>query len=110
MRLWLIDRRHESESHKRRAAMIARPCTASAKNSPFPASHRSFTLPTEPYSPLLTNTTNRMTIQIIGAGHHRTGTMSLRNALEQLGFPCHHSIDISRPYTENHPEATGAIG
>lgn len=51
-----------------------------------------------------------MTIQVIGAGHHRTGTMSLRNALEQLGFRTHHSNDFSIPYTENHSQLTGATG
>jgi hypothetical protein len=34
-------------------------------------------------------------MQIIGAGFGRTGTMSLRAALEQLGFgPCYHMIEV----------------
>ena len=34
-------------------------------------------------------------MQIIGAGFGRTGTMSLAEALEQLGFdPCYHMLDV----------------
>jgi hypothetical protein len=36
-----------------------------------------------------------MTLKIIGAGFGRTGTMSLKLALEQLGFgPCYHMIEV----------------
>lgn len=36
-----------------------------------------------------------MTLQIIGAGFGRTGTLSLKNALEELGFsPCHHMESV----------------
>ncbi len=36
-----------------------------------------------------------MPLQIIGAGFGRTGTMSLKLALEQLGFgPCYHMIEV----------------
>lgn len=36
-----------------------------------------------------------MTLQVISAGFGRTGTMSLKLALEQLGFgPCHHMIEV----------------
>ncbi|HYN89897.1 MAG TPA: sulfotransferase [Ardenticatenaceae bacterium] len=36
-----------------------------------------------------------MTIQIIGAGLGRTGTLSLKVALERLGFdPCYHMIEV----------------
>jgi hypothetical protein len=36
-----------------------------------------------------------MTLEIIGAGFGRTGTMSLKEALESLGFaPCHHMISV----------------
>jgi hypothetical protein len=36
-------------------------------------------------------------MQVIGAGFGRTGTMSLKAALEQVGFgPCFHMIDIVR--------------
>jgi hypothetical protein len=34
-------------------------------------------------------------MQIIGAGFGRTGTMSLRAALEQLGYsPCYHMLEV----------------
>ena len=36
-----------------------------------------------------------MALKIIGAGYPRTGTASLKLALEQLGFgPCHHMREI----------------
>lgn len=36
-----------------------------------------------------------MTIQVIGSGLGRTGTMSLKLALEQLGLgPCHHMVEV----------------
>ncbi|GHF17681.1 sulfotransferase family protein [Kordiimonas sediminis] len=36
-----------------------------------------------------------MTLKIIGAGFGRTGTMSMKLALEQLGFgPCHHMEEV----------------
>lgn len=36
-----------------------------------------------------------MALRIVGAGLGRTGTHSLKNALEQLGFgPCHHMIEV----------------
>ena len=36
-------------------------------------------------------------MQVIGAGFGRTGTMSLKGALEELGFgPCFHMIDLIR--------------
>lgn len=36
-----------------------------------------------------------MTLSIIGSGFGRTGTKSLKLALEQLGFgPCHHMIEV----------------
>jgi hypothetical protein len=36
-----------------------------------------------------------MALKIIGSGRGRTGTMSLKLALEQLGFgPCHHMIEV----------------
>ncbi|WP_165954279.1 sulfotransferase family protein [Seongchinamella unica] len=34
-----------------------------------------------------------MALEIIGAGFGRTGTMSLKVALEQLGYPCYHMIE-----------------
>jgi hypothetical protein len=41
-----------------------------------------------------------MSLKVIGAGFGRTGTMSLKFALEQLGFaPCYHMIEVF-----SHPE------
>ena len=41
-----------------------------------------------------------MTIKVIGAGFGRTGTLSLKMALEQLGFnKCYHMIEVA-----NHPD------
>ncbi len=42
-------------------------------------------------------------MEIIGAGFGRTGTMSLKVALEELGFgPCYHMIEVF-----GHPEHLG---
>jgi len=36
-----------------------------------------------------------MPLSVIGAGFGRTGTLSLKRALEQLGFgPCHHMLEV----------------
>jgi hypothetical protein len=36
-----------------------------------------------------------MTLEVIGAGFGRTGTMSLKVALEELGFgPCYHMTEV----------------
>ena len=36
-----------------------------------------------------------MTLKVIGAGFGRTGTLSLKEALEKLGFgPCHHMKEV----------------
>ena len=36
-----------------------------------------------------------MALEVIGCGIGRTGTMSLKTALEQLGFgPCHHMVEV----------------
>ena len=41
-----------------------------------------------------------MPLKVIGAGYPRTGTLSLKLALEHLGFgPCHHMIEVL-----HHPE------
>jgi len=38
-----------------------------------------------------------MALRVIGAGFGRTGTMSLKGALEQLGFgPCHHMLEVGQ--------------
>jgi hypothetical protein len=42
-----------------------------------------------------------MALQVIGSGLGRTGTLSLKLALEQLGFgPCHHMVEVFM-----HPES-----
>ena len=36
-----------------------------------------------------------MALEIVGAGFGRTGTLSMKTALEQLGFgPCHHMVEV----------------
>ncbi|HEY2480906.1 MAG TPA: sulfotransferase, partial [Caulobacteraceae bacterium] len=41
-----------------------------------------------------------MALKIVGSGLGRSGTMSMKLALEQLGFgPCHHMIEVFQ-----HPE------
>jgi hypothetical protein len=36
-----------------------------------------------------------MSLKVIGAGFGRTGTLSLKIALEKLGFsPCHHMMEV----------------
>lgn len=35
-----------------------------------------------------------MALEIIGVGYGRTGTLSIRKALNDLGFPCYHMFDI----------------
>ena len=36
-----------------------------------------------------------MSLSVVGAGFGRTGTLSLKLALEQLGFaPCHHMVEV----------------
>ena len=38
-----------------------------------------------------------MPIQVTGAGFGRTGTLSLKVALQQLGFnQCHHMVEVMR--------------
>src|ERR1700760_3012771 len=37
----------------------------------------------------------RMTLEVIGSGFGRTGTLSLKGALETLGFgPCYHMVEV----------------
>ena len=48
-----------------------------------------------------------MTIQVFGAGFGRTGTLSLKNALEQLGIgACYHMVEVEK-YPE-HADLWGA--
>jgi Sulfotransferase domain len=51
-----------------------------------------------------------MALAVIGSGFGRTGTMSLKNALEQLGFgPCHHMEEVFRqPEQVPHWQAVAA--
>ena len=37
-----------------------------------------------------------MTLKVIGAGLGRTGTHSAQLALNQLGFPCYHMVEVIR--------------
>ena len=49
-----------------------------------------------------------MTLKIIGAGFGRTGTKSLKLALEQLGFgPCHHMEEVMTDLMFEMPSKTG---
>ncbi|MSP42642.1 MAG: sulfotransferase family protein [Alphaproteobacteria bacterium] len=50
-----------------------------------------------------------MALSIIGAGFGRTGTLSLKGALEQLGFgPCYHMIEVVKnPSLAAHWQAIG---
>ena len=44
-----------------------------------------------------------MALKIIGAGFGRTGTMSLYTALNQLGFPCYHMLEVLKnPANKSH--------
>jgi hypothetical protein len=46
-----------------------------------------------------------MTLKVIGAGLGRTGTLSLKFALEYLGFgPCHHMAEIWANFTDEFPK------
>lgn len=43
-----------------------------------------------------------MTLQYIGAGFGRTGTLSVFTALNQLGLPCYHMTEIWKPQNKEH--------
>jgi hypothetical protein len=44
-----------------------------------------------------------MTLKVIGAGFGRTGTMSLYTALNQVGFPCYHMLEVLKnPKNKSH--------
>lgn len=44
-----------------------------------------------------------MTLKIIGAGFGRTGTSSLYSALNQLGYPCYHMVEVlENPANKTH--------
>jgi hypothetical protein len=49
-----------------------------------------------------------MALKVIGAGLGRTGTMSLKFALQQIGFdPCYHMMDVFQRQGDS--EKWGAI-
>lgn len=51
-----------------------------------------------------------MTLQVIGAGFGRTGTFSLRSALEMLGFaPCYHMFSVTDEMALRVPHWTAAL-
>ncbi|WP_310498752.1 sulfotransferase [Sandarakinorhabdus sp.] len=51
-----------------------------------------------------------MALQVIGAGYGRTGTMSTFTALNQLGFPCYHMVEVIRnPANKGHLEFWGRV-
>lgn len=51
-----------------------------------------------------------MTLAVVGAGIGRTGTMSLKIALEQLGFgPCHHMVEVLGNMSSQLPLWQGAV-
>ncbi|WP_424927761.1 sulfotransferase family protein [Amaricoccus tamworthensis] len=46
-----------------------------------------------------------MTLKVIGAGFGRTGTMSTYAALNELGFPCYHMVELlQNPANRDHVE------
>src|SRR5271166_3609013 len=51
-----------------------------------------------------------MTLKVIGSGFGRTGTMSLKRALEELGYgPCHHMEEVfAHPEQVAHWQALAA--
>ena len=45
-----------------------------------------------------------MPLDVIGAGYGRTSTMSLKHALEALGFDrCYHMLEVRRSHPEHRP-------
>lgn len=51
-----------------------------------------------------------MALKVVGAGIGRTGTMSLKTALEQLGFgPCHHMVEVLGRMPEQVPLWNAAL-
>jgi len=41
-------------------------------------------------------------MKIIGAGYGRTGTVSIQQALEHLGYPCYHMQEVMKSYRRGH--------
>ncbi|CAM9215601.1 unnamed protein product [Ectocarpus sp. 12 AP-2014] len=51
----------------------------------------------------------RGTLQVVCPNYGRTGTKSMKAALEILGFgPCYHMVSIVGSHLKNHPQASGA--
>ena len=52
-----------------------------------------------------------MTLQVIGAGFGRTGTLSMKAALEKLGYKkCHHMIEVLMTDDPTHLDYWDAVG
>ncbi len=52
-----------------------------------------------------------MSLSVIGAGYGRTGTLSLKGALEQLGFvKCHHMLEVIRNPEQSELWMAAALG
>ena len=52
-----------------------------------------------------------MSLSVIGAGYGRTGTLSLKGALEQLGFvKCHHMLEVIRNPQQSDGWMAAALG
>ena len=52
-----------------------------------------------------------MSLAVIGAGYGRTGTLSLKGALEQLGFvKCHHMLEVIRNPEQNTGWMAATVG
>jgi hypothetical protein len=52
-----------------------------------------------------------MPLSVIGAGYGRTGTLSLKGALEQLGFvKCHHMLEVIHDPKQNQGWTAAAFG
>ena len=47
-------------------------------------------------------------MQVIGAGFGRTGTVSLKEALEHLGYPCYHMQEVMKAYGRGHVDTWDA--
>ena len=51
-----------------------------------------------------------MPLELIGAGYGRTGTDSTRKALNQLGFPCYHALEMmENKANRSHPDFWGKV-
>src|SRR4051812_21490125 len=72
----------------------ANPCSRSA-SGPSPAIVYAMPTPSNDVNRSIELSYAAMTLRVVGAGLGRTGTHSLKNALEQLlGGPCYHMIEV----------------